>query len=149
MSVTVRAIFQPRPPPQPVSVSIMLPDSPSLSWRTEGCPYQDIQGTWKHVKVFVNAYNRKTNYIYYLLQYIFASVCCSRAIHPFTMFHHVIPHVDWSLRPAHASPLSPPHRTNMSHCSASFHLPYHAESSRRTLPSSHWKFSYSGRSKVG
>jgi hypothetical protein len=72
-----------------------------------GAHTNTIERTWKHVKVFLNAYNRKTNYIYSLSEYIFASLCAARATDPFTMFLDVITHVDWSLQPARASQPSP------------------------------------------
>jgi hypothetical protein len=50
VSVTVSAIFEPRP------------------GRT-GAHTNTIEATWKHVNVFLNAYNRQINYIYYLILY--------------------------------------------------------------------------------
>jgi hypothetical protein len=72
-----------------------------------GAHTNTIEGTWTHVKIFLNAYNRKTNYIYSLSEYMFESLCAARAIDPFTMFLGVITHVDWSLQPARASQPSP------------------------------------------
>jgi hypothetical protein len=63
---------------------------------------------WKHVKVFLNAYNRQTNYIYYISNYMFACLCRARAINPFTTFLHVIRQIDWSLHPAHTTDPTPP-----------------------------------------
>jgi hypothetical protein len=57
-----------------------------------GAHTNTIEGTWKHVKVFLNAYNRKTNYIYSLSEYMFASLCAERATDLFTMFLDVITH---------------------------------------------------------
>jgi hypothetical protein len=64
-----------------------------------GAHTNTTEATWKHVKVFLNAYNRQTNYIYYLSENMLASLCRARAIDPFTMFLLVITHVDWALRP--------------------------------------------------
>jgi hypothetical protein len=51
-----------------------------------GAHTDTIDATWKHVKVILNAYNRQTNYIYCLAEYMFASLCRARNIYRFTMF---------------------------------------------------------------
>jgi hypothetical protein len=68
-----------------------------------GIQTNTILATWKHVKVSLNFYNRQTNYIYYLSDYMLACLCRARAIEPFTMFLHVIRQTDRSFHPAHAS----------------------------------------------
>ena len=54
--------------------------------RQTGTHTNTIEGTWTHVTIFLNANNRQTNYIYYLDEYMLASLCCAVAIDPFTMF---------------------------------------------------------------
>ena len=69
-----------------------------------GAHTNTIEATCKHVKVFVKAYNRQKNHIYYLAEYMFTNLCRARDIDPFTMFLHVFRYVAWSIRPAHAYP---------------------------------------------
>ena len=102
-----------------------------------------MEATWKHVNVFLNAHNRNTNYVYYLCNtcsHLFAAhVSLTSSQCSFTSFQmwtgrSRISNL-WSLLPGHASPHSPPLQTSTLHCSVSFYLPYHTQSSRRTPPS--------------
>ena len=45
-----------------------------------------IDSTWRHVKAFLNPYNRKGEYILHLAQYMFAARCRNENVDQFTKF---------------------------------------------------------------
>jgi len=58
-----------------------------------------IESTWRHVKAYLNPYNRKGNYIYHLAHYMFAARCRAEGVDQFTKFLHLVATKDWSQCP--------------------------------------------------
>jgi hypothetical protein len=50
---------------------------------TIGTHTNTTESTWKHVKVSLNPYNRRGDYIYILAQYMFQQRCKAEDIEPF------------------------------------------------------------------
>jgi len=60
-----------------------------------------IVSTWRHVKAYLRHYNRKADYIYHLVHYMFAARCRAESVDEFTKFIHLVATTDWSqCRPA-------------------------------------------------
>jgi hypothetical protein len=55
-----------------------------------------IESYWRHLKVYVDPYNRKKGYVYDLAQYMFAARCKADNVDPFTMLLHIAATTDWS-----------------------------------------------------
>jgi hypothetical protein len=55
-----------------------------------------IESTWRHVKAFLNPYNRVDDYIYHLAHYMFAAECRSENVNHFTNFILIVASMDWS-----------------------------------------------------
>jgi transposase-like protein len=66
-----------------------------------GAHINTIQSTWRHVKAYLNAYNRKKDYIYDLAQYMFTARCKAENVDEFTKFIHIVSNRDWSYPPSH------------------------------------------------
>ena len=66
-----------------------------------GAHINTIQSTWYHVKAYLNAYNRKKDYIYDLAQYMFTARCRAENVDEFTKFIHIVSNKDWSCLPSH------------------------------------------------
>jgi hypothetical protein len=64
-----------------------------------------IESCGKHSKVFVKPYNRKKDYIYDMVHYMFAAKCRAENIDQFTKFLHLVATTGWSL-PAQTSSAS-------------------------------------------
>ena len=62
-----------------------------------GAHTNTIATTWRHVKAFLNPYNRKREYIFHLAQYMFAAQCRSENVDQFTKFLHIVANTDWSV----------------------------------------------------
>jgi hypothetical protein len=67
-----------------------------------GVPTNRIESCGKHPKVFVKPYNRKKDYIYDMVHYMFAAKCRAENVDQFTKFLHLIATTGWSL-PAQSS----------------------------------------------
>jgi hypothetical protein len=65
--------------------------------------------TWKHVKVALNPYNQQTQYVYYLAEYMFNTLCQPHAVNQFTLFTDTVISVSWALWPV--SHIQPPPAT--------------------------------------
>ena len=63
-----------------------------------GAHTNTIESTWHHVKAYLNPYNRKGDYIYHLVHYMFAAKCRAGKVRPFTQFLHLVATTDWNLR---------------------------------------------------
>jgi transposase-like protein len=61
-----------------------------------GAHINTIQSTWRHVKAFLNPYNRRGDYVYELAQYMFTVRCKAESVDEFTKFIHIIANKDWS-----------------------------------------------------
>jgi transposase-like protein len=66
-----------------------------------GAHINTIQSTWHNVKVYLNAYNRKEDYIYDLAQYMFTARCRAENVDEFTKFIHIVSNKDWISLPTH------------------------------------------------
>lgn len=66
-----------------------------------GAHINTIQSTWRHVKAYLNAYNRKKDYIYDLAQYMFNAMCRAENVDEFTKFIHIVSNRDWSHTSTH------------------------------------------------
>jgi hypothetical protein len=66
-----------------------------------GAHINTIQITWRHVKAYLNAYNRKKDYNYGLAQYMFNAMCRAENVDQFTKFIHIVSNRDWSYPPSH------------------------------------------------
>jgi hypothetical protein len=55
-----------------------------------------IESYWRHLKVYVDSYNRKMGYDLDLAQYMFKARSNSNNVDPFTMFLHVAANIDWN-----------------------------------------------------
>jgi hypothetical protein len=64
-----------------------------------GAHTNTTESTWRHVKAFLNPYNRKGDYIYQLAQYMFETKCRAENVDPFTKFLHIVATRDWSQCP--------------------------------------------------
>jgi transposase-like protein len=62
-----------------------------------GAHTNTIEGTWRHVKAYLNPYNRERDYIYCLAHYMFEAKCRADNVDPFTNFIHIVATTDWSL----------------------------------------------------
>jgi hypothetical protein len=62
-----------------------------------------IESCWLHLKVFINPYNRKMDYVYDVGQYMFAVKCNTENVNQFTKFLHLIAMTDWSLLPSESA----------------------------------------------
>ena len=61
-----------------------------------GAHMNTIQSTWRHVKAFLNPYNRKGDYVYDLAQYMFTARCTAENVDEFTKFIHIVANRDLS-----------------------------------------------------
>ena len=66
-----------------------------------GAHINTIHSTFGHVKAYLNAYNRKKDYIYDLAQYMFTARCRAENVDEFTKFIHIVSIRDWSYPPSH------------------------------------------------
>jgi len=64
-----------------------------------GTPTNTIESTQRHVKAFLNPYNRMEDYIYHLAHYMFAAGCRSENVDQFTKFIDIVASMDWSATP--------------------------------------------------
>jgi hypothetical protein len=62
-----------------------------------GAHTNTVESTWRHVKAYLDPYNTKGDYIYYLAHYMFAARCRAGNVNPFTKFLHLVTTTDWSL----------------------------------------------------
>jgi transposase-like protein len=77
-----------------------------------GAHTNTIEGTWRHVKAFVNPYNRVGDYIYHLAHYVFAALCRHENVDDFTKFIALVANTDWSASPPlPTAATTPPLRT--------------------------------------
>jgi hypothetical protein len=53
---------------------------------TTGAHTNTIESYWRHLKVYVDPYNRKKGYELNLAQYMFMARCKADNVDPFTMF---------------------------------------------------------------
>jgi hypothetical protein len=53
-----------------------------------------IASTWRHVKVLMNQYNRKPDYIYVLADYMFRKKCRAQRVEPFCKFMDIVAAID-------------------------------------------------------
>lgn len=60
-----------------------------------GANTNSIESVWKHVKVFLNPYNRKVNYIYILAEYMFRKRCQAEGVAPFCKFMDIVAAKSW------------------------------------------------------
>ena len=51
-----------------------------------GAHTNTIDSTWKHVKATLSPYNRQSDYVVYLSEYMFRQKCKSKTIYPFVAF---------------------------------------------------------------
>ena len=58
-----------------------------------------IESTWRHVKAFLNPYNRMGDYIYHLAHYMLAAECRSNNVDQFTKFIGIVASIDCSASP--------------------------------------------------
>jgi transposase-like protein len=59
-----------------------------------GAHTNTIESTWRHVKAYLNPYNRKGDYIYHLAHYMFMARYRAEKVDPFTKFLHLIATTD-------------------------------------------------------
>jgi len=64
--------------------------------QTTGANTNTIESTWKHVKVLLNPYNRKADYVYFLAEYMFRQKCKAEDVDPFCKFMDIVATIDWS-----------------------------------------------------
>jgi hypothetical protein len=62
---------------------------------TIGAHTNTNESTWKHVKVSLNPYDRRGDYIYILAQYMFRQRCKAEDVEPFCKFIEIVT-IDWS-----------------------------------------------------
>jgi transposase-like protein len=55
-----------------------------------GAHTNTIESIWRHVKAFLNPYNRKGDYIYQLAEYMFEAKSRAENVDPFTKFLHIV-----------------------------------------------------------
>ena len=67
-----------------------------------GAHINTIRSTWRHVKAYLNTYNKKKDYIYDLAQYMFTARCRAENVDEFTKFIHITSNRDWSSLPSHS-----------------------------------------------
>jgi hypothetical protein len=58
--------------------------------KTNGTHTNTSESTWKHVKVSLNPYNHKGDYIYILAQYIFRQICKAEDVETFCKFIEIV-----------------------------------------------------------
>ena len=54
-----------------------------------------IDRIWRHIKAFLNPYNRVDDYIYHLVHYMFAAECRSENEDQFAKFIGIVASMDW------------------------------------------------------
>jgi IS1 family transposase len=70
-------------------IGFIDPDTGTQTNTTESC--------WRRLKVFVNPFNRKMDYIYDLAHYMFAARRKAKNVNQFSKFLHLVANTDWSL----------------------------------------------------
>ena len=65
-----------------------------------GAHINTIQSTWRHVRAFLNPYNRGGDYVYHLAQYMFMVRCKAENVDEFTKFIQIVANIDWNQTPA-------------------------------------------------
>jgi len=73
-----------------VNHSIMFVDE------TTGAHTNTIKSTWKQAKALLSPYNRKADYVYLLVEYMFRLKCKAEGIDPFCKFIQIVATIDWS-----------------------------------------------------
>jgi hypothetical protein len=63
---------------------------------TTGAHTNTIESTWKRVKVSLSPYNRKTDYVLFLAEYMFRQKCKAEDVDPFCKFMDIVAAIDWS-----------------------------------------------------
>jgi transposase-like protein len=70
-----------------------------------GAHTNTIESTWRHVKAFLNPYNRQTDYVYTLAEYMFHARCRAQGVDAFNAFIKLAADIDWSaVAPLHDEP---------------------------------------------
>jgi hypothetical protein len=54
-----------------------------------------IESTWRHIKVLMNPYNRKSDHSYVLADYTFRKRCEAERVEPFCKFMDIVAIIDW------------------------------------------------------
>jgi hypothetical protein len=61
-----------------------------------GAHTSTIESTWRHVKAFLNPYNRQTDYMHTLAEYTFHARCREQGVDAFNAFIKSAADTDWS-----------------------------------------------------
>jgi hypothetical protein len=61
-----------------------------------GAHTNTTEATWRHVKATLNPYNRQTDYILCLAEYMFRQKCKAIESDPFTTFMEIVKDTDWA-----------------------------------------------------
>jgi hypothetical protein len=60
-----------------------------------GAHTNNIESTWRRVKVFLGQYNRGDDYEFHLDHYMFQARCKARGVPPFLEFLHLVANIYW------------------------------------------------------
>jgi hypothetical protein len=70
-----------------------------------GAHTNTIESTWRHVKAFPSPYNRQTDYVYTLAEYMFHARCRALGVDAFSALIKLAADTDWSaVAPLHEEP---------------------------------------------